>query len=494
MNLRNHAITISAFAAVAALTLPSAHAAALRLSQNIAAISADEPPSATETTDEAVGRSIGALDIARIRELFRITDTLGDELWPGFDTRIIPIAVNHDDRQEILTGHRFPPREFHPFDDHVLNGKPVMIRDGCTRYGPRGGGWAIDLGGEHAAYICTLQPDQTTEQYLSLLLHECFHVFQRWYRQRDIKAWADLPQDDVTYSAMLGLESEVLYALVNEKDNDAANELARMFVAVRQERRRDLGSDIAFTENEQEYMEGTPTYAQARLYQLMQDRGGLEPLADLDDPHYEYFADAGEKYREMVDGIRPPQDDLITFFHSQYNHGMAMGLALDRIRPGWKRELRETNLSPYALFLRQFPELADGDDALLEKAKERFGYEQILARQQECMDQRLATIRGYIDAPGRRYRIYHGEVRGRFNWKPAGPVYHVPLSLRDDPEIEAIIWAGGIHTFERGELLFESGEVPVIFRQDYLEWIDTEPAADGSDLVITSATSEGDVH
>ena len=57
---------------------------------------------------------------------------------------------------------------------------------------------------------------------------------------------------------------------------------------------------------------------------------------------------------------------------------------------------------------------------------------------------------------------------------------------------DATIWAGGIRRFEKGRLLFESGAVPVIFRQDYLEWIDTEPAADGSDLVIRSSRQQDD--
>ena len=142
---------------------------------------------ATSTQGEAgegsAGRPLGEIDTIRIRDLHHITDTFGDEIWPGFDTRKIPIAINNDDREELLAGHPDPPKEFRPFRDFELNGRPVMIRDGVSRYGPKGGGWAVELGGKHTAYVGALKDGQDTEGYLSLMLHECFHCFQKDYRQ-----------------------------------------------------------------------------------------------------------------------------------------------------------------------------------------------------------------------------------------------------------------------------------------------------------------------
>ena len=89
---------------------------------------------------ESAGRSLGALDIARIQELHHITDLYGDRIWPGFDTRKIPIAVNNDDQEEMLIGHPRPPKGFHPFKEFEIDGQPVLIMDGITRYGPKGGG------------------------------------------------------------------------------------------------------------------------------------------------------------------------------------------------------------------------------------------------------------------------------------------------------------------------------------------------------------------
>ncbi|MHC4899629.1 MAG: hypothetical protein ACYTGW_21260, partial [Planctomycetota bacterium] len=163
-------------------------------------------------------RKLGRRDIDRIRELHHLTDVLGEQLWPGFDTREIPIAVNNNDREEMLIGHPAPPAAFRAFEGHEIDGKPAMIRDGVTRFGPRGGGWAVSLGGRQTAYVGVLQRGLSTERYLSLLLHECFHVYQKDYRARGRGKTAALPTDDADYAAMIGLESHVLHAALQRMD------------------------------------------------------------------------------------------------------------------------------------------------------------------------------------------------------------------------------------------------------------------------------------
>ena len=147
-----------------------------------------------EADKKSVTRPLGEIDIVRIRELHHITDTYGDEIWPGFDTRKIPLAINNDDREELLAGHPDPPKEFHPFQGFEFNGEPVMVRDGVSRYGPSGGGWAVELGGKNTAYVGTLKQGWDTERYLALILHECFHCFQNDYRQRAEGRTANCPK------------------------------------------------------------------------------------------------------------------------------------------------------------------------------------------------------------------------------------------------------------------------------------------------------------
>jgi len=455
-----------------------------------------------------VGRPLGEIDIIRIRELHHITDTYGDQIWPGFDTRKIPVAINNDDKEELLIGHPNPSKEYRPFEKFELNGRPAMIRDGVSRYGPRGGGWAVQINGAHSAYVSTLMEDRDTEGYLSLILHECFHCFQKDYRQRAEGARGDLPEDDPVYSALIGLESHILKAALEEPSDEKAGKLAGMFVAVRHERRKDMPKNLILREGEDEFSEGTATYSQARLYQLLAASGGIAPAHPGKDPQYHGFTDAKKEYQKMLSRIVPPQGHPIGFFHAMYNLGMAQCLVLDRVRPKWKERMRERGMTQFALLAEACPMQENTEEKRLAEAKERFDYDDLLAGQKKRVDERLDLVRGYIDAPGRLYRIYHDRIPKGFKWKPFGPVYHVPESLEKELAEKRkkhgyreekirdrrIIWAGGIRRFEKEGLLFESEKTPIIFGQEFMEWFDLDPAADPSDMIIEFESHEADIY
>ena len=434
---------------------------------------------------------IQPIDLARIRELYHLTDAVGERIWPGFDTRVLPIAINGDDQQELLVGHPHPPAPFAAHGD--VDGVPAFLRQGCTRYGPKGGGWAVDLGGEKTAYVGTWRGKGATEEYLALLLHECFHVFQARLQQKPPGdgPWQEPPEDDPVYNARIGIESRVLYAALSAKD-EALRELASMFVAVRHARRQGFGDGLRRCESANEYSEGTATYSQARLFQVLSQELYLVPASDTD-PDYHAFHDADKRYRELVARVLPIVDQPITFFHAQYQNGMAQCLLLDRLRKGWKEELREGGTSQFTLFERELPLTKKRETELLAAAEQRFDYPGLLQKQQAVVAARVELVRGFVEQQGRRYRVWHRDLPGRFNWKPQGPVYHVPSSLMPDAD-RATVWAGGIAAFEKPGLTFASQKVPVIFRHDYLEWIDAEPAADGSDLKVTAKASDGEVY
>jgi len=419
---------------------------------------------------------LAEIDLERIAALYRLGDALGAELWPGFELRKIPIAVNNQDREEILIAHPKPPEEFQPWEDHSVDGAVVLRREGSTRYGPRGGGWAVDLIGVQCAYVGAEEEGLATESYPLLILHECFHVFQD-HRARAAVPMEEPPRDDPSYSALLALESRTLNAGLCESEEEQARTLCRMFLAVRGERRRALSPAVLAAEGESEYSEGSATYVSARAVQWLAAKGGLEKL--LEDADYHGFADAAKRYAEHVQQVLPPPGERVEFFHAMYNHGMAQGLLLDRSRPDWKQEMAARGSTQTGLLEQTFADSEEERAGLLAQAKERFHFDVLLAEQTQAVADWLAVVRGYLEAPGRRYRVLHGLIPGPFNWKPEGPVY---------PYKETTIWAGGIRRFDRGPLVFESGNVPVIFTHAALEWIDPDPDPDGRDLKIASAS------
>ena len=65
----------------------------------------------------------------------------------------------------------------------------------------------MEINGEDTGYVSVLEKGRDTEGYLSLLLHECFHCFQKKYRKRDKGGFGETPEADPVYSALIGLES-----------------------------------------------------------------------------------------------------------------------------------------------------------------------------------------------------------------------------------------------------------------------------------------------
>ena len=94
--------------------------------------------------------------------------------------------------------------------------------------------------------------------------------------------------------------------------------------------------------------------------------------------------------------------------------------------------MRDKGMTQFTLIEKEFPLEANTQQELLAEATKRFDYESLLADQKKLVGERLDLVRRYIDSPGRRYRMYHGAIREGLNFKPVGPVYHVPESLEKE--------------------------------------------------------------
>jgi hypothetical protein len=457
---------------------------------------------------QAVEKSLWELELQRIKELYQLTDLFGDQIWPGFDTRKVPIAVNYNGRQQVLINHPKPPKEFRVFKDVELDGQTIMIRDGTTSYAMGGAG---HVGGIKTSMVSVPDKETSTEKYLTMMLHESFHVYQQHIHKRAEGTVRIPPFYDIQYAAAIGLENWILYTALQQKHAKTVDSLVKMFVAVRSERRKNLSEAVCREEDEENFAEGTAFYAEVRLHQLLHQAGARQSPLVKDDPHYSGFSAAGKEYRNYLEGILPPKDRIVTLGHERYQNGMAQALLLDRIRPGWEKEMGAKGMTQFTLLKRQFPMEEEEKAALVAAAKEKFGYEKILAQQERLIRERISTVHKYLDAAGRRYRIYYLENPGPFNWKPRYPIYDLPgkyltktqmeIALPkgkkiDDEYMEVLVLEKGIQRLEKGDLLFEGGEVPIIYWTDldYFEWIDPSPAADKSDMKIQALQQEKDIY
>jgi len=461
------------------------------------------PLSAGEVV-EAEGRRLGAVDVARVCELYHLGDVLGDRVWPGFDVRKIPVAINNDDREELLAGHPHPPPDYRVFDGFEVNGRPVMIRDEVVRLvGGGRGGTALRIGDVKSVYSPTLLAgSETEERHLLKLFHEAFHCFQEGYRKRAEGAHGEHLWTDPAHSALIALEGRVLKAALEATEVSEMQELAKTFVAVRHERRKDLPAALVLQEGEDEFHEGTAHYAQVRALELLALLGGIAPPEGDRRPGYPDFADARELLAEEIsDIVAQDKERPVTFEQAMYKHGMAQGLLLDRLRPGWKEALREPGATQFALLESVLSLPAQEEPKRVAAAKESFGYEDLFAEQKQRTDRYEAMIRGFLEAPGRRYRIYAGDLPGRALRKARRPLHPVPedlgLQAADDGEPESaifVVYEAGFSRYEKPGFSFSSQEVPILEGMAYMEWIDPHPASDRSDLKIVAQRREGNVY
>ena len=68
-----------------------------------------------------------------------------------------------------------------------------------------------------------------------------------------------------------------------------------------------MPQNLVLREREEEYDEGAATYSQARMYQLMAEKGGLTPLDKDKDPQHHGFPNAKTDYERMISEIPPAQ-------------------------------------------------------------------------------------------------------------------------------------------------------------------------------------------
>lgn len=439
-----------------------------------------------------------AIEIARVQEVYHLSDLYGDKIWPGFNIREIPILINRNGDEELLFGHPNPPAGFRSVKSSGSEDINVMVRDGVTfpYIGTIG-----DVGGECTALVAPPCYDGSTEDYLTLLVHECFHVFQGRVREcdncRDWEPVKYIPQ----ISAMIGLESQILRSILNTKNDDQARKLAKMFVAARHERRRNSNSYKIRSENEYEFSEGTATYAQTRLCQLLAETGGVDPIANIHDPDYHGFINAAESYRKELAHITTPTHGIYTLDHCSYWNGMALCYVLDRLHPGWKEDVREKGATLFTLFEQEFPLSHKEEKSLLATAKKQFRYDDLLKKQKKTIDDHIASIRGFLFKPGIHYRIIHQKIRHIYQYRVDTHFYDVPSSVVEEisatfdigknsiPIVDlyecACIQLKGIPLVEMEGLKFESKDVPIIHDMNYLlEWVDPDPDPDGSNLTI----------
>jgi len=317
----------------------------------------------------AITGRMETLDKLRLAEALHLKASLGEQIWPGFAGFSAPVIVWNED-YEFLFGVSEPPAGWEMVPGDSFEGQPYFRRlaDDPQNFAVRvGEEWAasiftkylVDAGltsairellppliAEVFPYRIILQP---SEVQISAVQHEYFHVVQaEMASQKFAQVEAVYPsaerywdRDDEMQPAWRA-EIDLLIEAVQSGSDSQASELARQFLAQRDQRRQDfrLEADLVAYERLLEWLEGTAKYVELRSWEeAFRDHGYL-PLPQMEaDPDFKGYETFEARWKQELSQARRQagQTGEVRFYYT----GMLQAHLLDRLLPDWKTRIME---------------------------------------------------------------------------------------------------------------------------------------------------------
>jgi hypothetical protein len=290
-------------------------------------------------------------DAVRLAEAFRVSDALGELLWPGW--RAAPFAVLLvTPEREYLLRHPAPTREFTALGVDSILGEAVWARP--RTFPPDFQATFPAVGGVPTIVIGTAERtiSQHSTRWVLTLLHERFHQVQ--YSRPDYYAGVAalrLQRGDSTGMWMLNFPFPYAKAPVPDRFSslaqalgaalaarDSASFAARLasYAEAKRSFRESLTDDEARYLAFQFWQEGVARYSEVRFAQLADAEAALVTPAFRALPDFRSYGDAaaamlGDMARELAGERLAVQRRTVV-----YNFGAAEGLVLDRAAPTWR--------------------------------------------------------------------------------------------------------------------------------------------------------------
>jgi len=325
---------------------------------------------------------------ARLLEATHLRETLGGEVWPGWQNLSIPVIV-YNEGYAFLVGlvdpadgwmkvpqeqKRGGPWELVPNDS--IDGQPYyrqplpdpnLVPENFTvLVGDR---WVATLetreymliafvrgfSAQLPSFVRPIFPYRLayrllvdgSDGYISLLSHEEFHAFQGIQASDRLAAAekAVLMEDQYPWDQPASEESwkqelNLLYQAATATTDAEAIDLAGQFLARRDQRREStgLGGNLVDFERKREWLEGLAKYAELEIGRVAAETPSYQPLdvmgADPDFDHYDgrvkFWSAQMNEVKRMTNN-----DSEVRFYYT----GMAQAMLLDRLLPDWKTQV-----------------------------------------------------------------------------------------------------------------------------------------------------------
>lgn len=291
------------------------------------------------------------IDRIRLAEAFRIADSLGDQIWPGWNKAPFAVLLVTPE-YEFLIRHDNPSPDFTLVNDDALLKSKVYSRKRTqpihflATFPLVGGVPTIVIGQAENTF------KKTTTPWVVTVLHEHFHQLQ--YSQPgyyDAVNALDLAHGDQTGMWMLNysfpydwaemrdhfsLLSRLLADAINAKKQSEFSQRFAAYLKQRRELEHTLSPDDYRYLSFQMWQEGIAWYTEYRMAQLAAIRyRPTKAFRALKD--YEPFARVADEIKSNV--LKQLADAQLASSKRElfYALGAGEGLLLDRLNPNWRR-------------------------------------------------------------------------------------------------------------------------------------------------------------
>jgi hypothetical protein len=338
-------------------------------------------------THSQVTERLSDVEKARLSEVFHLRTTLGDAAWPGWGQQQIPIIV-YNEEYAFLVGYPNPPDGWRKMPQNEWRGGPweavpddtfegeVYYRQPLDDPEKTPENFTVLVGERWVATMGTLEygeisfynqfPDElppnirpivpyrlvwklimgNTETYIGGLEHESFHAFQGSQALSRLAAAEyvspmekQYPWGDAVMQESWQNELDLLLQAVRAPSDTECKDLARQFLAARDQRREDSGlsQEMVNYERQREWLEGLAKYNEITIVRLAGSFPGYVPLATLSiDPGFKHYSGSEKYWSTQIDEVKrlSGREGETRFYYS----GMAQAVILDRLMPGWKEQ------------------------------------------------------------------------------------------------------------------------------------------------------------
>lgn len=452
-------------------------------------------------------------EIERLERTYALLDSYARDIWPHWDDYLrYDVLVRFPNLVTLLVGPEKPPEGCEPIAGVLVHGRPAYLNRtkalpiaiDMPLFGGGGGGKSVTIKlkmteltpPQMAAWKARAEREidpelfgeRCSEDQILVYVHEFFHCYQQSVaKMTDVQQDVDISELVPTAegAAYAEIEGRCLMKALSEGDPAAMRRHLADWLAAYDARRAKMDAAFVASETLTTAHEGTATYSNLRMAQIVIERGYASLARPGGDPVFFGFRHAGSYVQRNLDEIEDVMAETFDTVGKCYDYGAYQCFLLDRVVPGWKEGFFESGKS-LADLLRGALRLTDAErSAAAARLESLHGFEQLVAKHAAPLKKGQDALALVNARRGRTFVIDMAPLREYLPIRGRGESFQVGMDC---------VYPHGIDSAALGEILLTSPDTPIVRREIFrLEWVDTEVAPGRSAYSLDCLEKSGDI-